>query len=142
MKSIPIFLFIANLAFTLNYHSFSTAADDLPQVPPRLNGGYWIEREAEKVFDAKLGVTISTPSFSADTWIFALPEPPETPGQEVLEFVTKPDSQSISDKTPLQRPIRRCRIDVDTEGLRQQASFDCEYKLRLYNRTLRRGRKP
>ena len=118
------------------------AVDALPEVPAKLNPGFWIQREEDKTVAAKLGITITTPSFAADTWIFAMPEPPATPGQRVLEFRTEPASQVVQGKTPLERSIHRCRIDVKEESERDTAGMECNYSLQLYRRSLQHGRRP
>jgi transglutaminase-like putative cysteine protease len=116
--------------------SEQAVVERLPSVPRELNGNFRIVRKPSKVVRTKLAVTIGTPSFQADTWIFAMPETPTTDGQKVRKFATSPTSKKIVDNTSLKTPIRICRIDVKKKELRKSAKFQCDAEILLYSRSL------
>lgn len=112
----------------------------LPKVPSNLNRGFSIARQPSRIVHAKLAVTITTPSFEADAWIFALPETPTTPGQDVRKFSTTPVSREIFGRSALRTPIRHCRIEAASNELKTSASFQSDSEVLLYTRSLVYGK--
>lgn len=112
----------------------------LPKVPAELNPGYHIDRKASKVVRTKVAVTIKTPSFQVDTWIFAFPQTPTTPGQDVRKFATSPASKEIVGSAPLNTPIRLNRIEVKGKDLKSTAKFQSNAEVLLYSRDLVLGK--
>lgn len=110
----------------------------LPQVPPKLNGDYWMDRRPAQTVKTKLSMSVTTPSLVAETWVFALPENPATPGQEVQSSSTIPESIRILDRSVLERPLRYAKFPADTAELKRNASIQAEAELLLYSRSLRR----
>ncbi|MFG0267147.1 MAG: transglutaminase family protein [Rhodopirellula sp. JB055] len=123
----------------------SKVIEELPKIPSGLNRGFSIVRKPAKRVTATIEFAVETPSLQANTWIFAMPEPPNLPSQKRIQSTTTPDSEIVADKSALQRSIRRCRIEVSDESQRSIAKFRCDDELQLFARSLtfdKRATKP
>ncbi|KLU05769.1 putative transglutaminase [Rhodopirellula islandica] len=112
------------------------AIDALPEIPSGLNQGFSIVRTPGKRVTATITFEVDTPSLQAKAWVFAMPEPPDLPGQKRIHSTTAPASEMIADKSVFQRPIRRCRIEVTDESQHRNAKFRCDDELQLFARSL------
>ncbi|MEO9590622.1 transglutaminase-like domain-containing protein [Rhodopirellula bahusiensis] len=65
-----------------------------------------------------------------------MPQPPDLPGQKLIQGSTTPGSKNIVDKSVFKRVIRRCRMEVQDESQRHSAKFRCNDKLQLFARSL------
>ncbi|WDQ15680.1 transglutaminase-like domain-containing protein [Rhodopirellula sp. P2] len=110
--------------------------DALPKIPSGLNQGFSIVRTPAKRVTATITFEVNTPSLQAKTWVFAMPEPPDLPGQKRIQSTTTPTSEIIADQSVFQRPIRRCRMEVTDESQRRTAKFRCDDELQLFARSL------
>ncbi|PHQ36828.1 transglutaminase-like domain-containing protein [Rhodopirellula bahusiensis] len=124
---------------TPNQQSEEVAA--LPEIPSGLNSGFSIVRTPAKRVTATITFDVETPSLVADTWIFAMPQPPDLPCQKLVRGSTTPDSENIADKSVFQRTIRRCRIEVKDDTQLSAAGFRCDDELQLFARSLTYNRR-
>ncbi|MFO0940199.1 MAG: transglutaminase-like domain-containing protein [Pirellulales bacterium] len=116
------------------------AIDKLPKVPSSLNSEFWIDRHSAQTVQTKLSMTVTTNSLVAETWVFALPENPTTPGQVVHSSSTIPSSKRIRDRSVLARPILYTKFSADSEELKRTASIQADSEVELYSRSLRSGK--
>ncbi|MAP07351.1 MAG: transglutaminase [Rhodopirellula sp.] len=111
-------------------------ATEVPKIPGGLNRGFSIVRTPAKRVTATLTFAVDIPSVKADTWVFAMPEPPNLPGQTLVNASTTPTSERITDKSVLKRIIRRSRIEVVDDSQTSSAQFRCDDEIQLFARSL------
>jgi len=114
----------------------SSAIASLPEVPSGLNKDFRIKRLPADRVQVSLDFSVTIPSFKTDTWIFAVPEPPELPSQDLLEIDVVPSAKTLTDRSPLRRSVRRVRIDVKDDAKSQAAGIECDFTFQLYRRSL------
>lgn len=112
----------------------------LPRVPANLNRGFGMKRSKHKKTLAQLGITVNVPSFETKAWVFAMPKPPQTDGQDVLLTETVPKSDTIVDLTEMRREIQRSRVELRWSDDAHVGKFQCNYAFQIYNRKLAFGR--
>ncbi|GAB5516785.1 transglutaminase-like domain-containing protein [Rhodopirellula baltica] len=113
------------------------AAGKVPSIPSGLNQGFSIVRTPAKRVTATITFAVDIPSVKANTWVFAMPEPPDLPSQTLVHASTKPNSERIKDKSVFERTIRRCRIEVQDDSQTSAAQFRCDDEIQLFNRSLK-----
>lgn len=114
----------------------SQPAAEIPKIPSGLNQGFSIVRTPAKRVTATITFAVDIPSVKANTWVFAMPEPPNLPGQTLVNASTTPASENIADKSVLKRTIRRCRIEVQDDSQFSAAQFRCDDEIQLFARSL------
>ncbi|MCR9207214.1 MAG: transglutaminase-like domain-containing protein [bacterium] len=114
----------------------SQPAAEGPKIPSGLNQGFSIVRTPAKRVTATITFAVDIPSVKANTWVFAMPEPPNLPGQTLVNASTTPVSENIADKSVLKRTIRRCRIEVRDDSRYSAAQFRCDDEIQLFARSL------
>jgi hypothetical protein len=114
----------------------SQPAAEIPKIPSGLNQGFSIVRTPAKRVTATITFAVDIPSVKANTWVFAMPEPPNLPGQTLVNASTTPASEDIADKSVLKRTIRRCRIEVQDDSQFSAAHFRCDDEIQLFARSL------
>ena len=114
----------------------SQPAAEGPKIPSGLNRGFSIVRTPAKRVTATLTFAVDIPSVKADTWVFAMPVPPNLPGQTLVNASTTPASERITDKSVLKRIIRRSRIEVVDDSQTSSAQFRCDDEIQLFARSL------
>jgi transglutaminase-like putative cysteine protease len=112
-------------------------AAETPEIPSGLNQGFSIVRTPGKRVTATITFAVDIPSVKANTWVFAMPEPPDLPSQKLVLASTTPSSERITDNSVLKRTIRRSRIEVQDDSQTSAAQFRCDDEIQLFARSLK-----
>ncbi len=119
-----------------------TAIAQLPQIKGRPNPRLYVERAASKRIVGTLTADVTIPSMKVDTWVFITPEPPNLDGQERVHVEASPSAEAIGDQTPLQRPLLRSVVSVESPEQPSSVAYSCQLTIQLYSRALKpRGRR-